>query len=135
MKLGAIILDETSLLNDLKPKNQAEIIPGETAVVIFQLIDQLKVSSDSKWGQRYIPASGATLEATIKSLNSANTIVKGATQPFPDDKSIWQFTLTSAETQSMGGINMTLTLTEGASVRKALMNNVIIVAPQSPYQC
>lgn len=82
--------------------NQIEVSPGETATVIMQLVDLTTVSESNRIGNRYMPATGATLSVTIQSNNSANVLTKVASQPFAQDASVWQITLNSTETAQLG---------------------------------
>ena len=128
MRLGIQMLDSISTLNDLKFRNQIDILPGETSTVMFQL-------TNADAGMRYMPGTGSSVGIVIKSVNKAFTLTKAATQPFPQDLSIWSFNLNATETGSMAGVNMFVTLTDGASVKKAVAQSVIVVAPHSPFQC
>lgn len=128
MKLGIQMLDSQSTLNHLIPVNQLEIWPGETATVTFQLINALT-------GQRYIPASGATMTAKLVSTNNANVISKTPTNVFPsDDRSIWSFNLSSADTAKAAGVNLEIVLTEGANIKKVWAQSVIVIMPNSPFR-
>jgi hypothetical protein len=137
MKLGLRIIDSASTINNLKYLNQLSIETGETATVRFQLVDLDTVRQQNLLGDRYMPASGATLEAVIQSVDSAGTVTKSATQPFSLDPSIWEFSLTALETQSLGGTNLRITLTEGSNIKKGLGQQVILVSnsDNSRYQC
>jgi len=137
MKLGLRIIDSASTLNSLKYLNQLSIETGETAVVRFQLVDLDTARQQNLLGDRYMPAAGATVEAVIQSVDSAGTVTKSATQPFPLDPSIWEFSLTSAETEALGGTNLRITLTGGSSIKKGLGQQVILVSnsDNSRYQC
>ena len=128
MRLGIQMLDSNSSLNNLMYKNQAFIVPGETATIMFQLMDLDQ-------NQRYIPSNIATVNCTISSINSANSLSKVASSAFAQDGSVWSFNLSTTETQTMAGVNMTVKLTDGAAVKIARAEAVIIVAPQSQYSC
>lgn len=122
------MLESESTLNNLIPSNQLEIAPGETAVVMFQLVN-------SKTGQRYVPAAGATMTAKLVASNNVNIISKIPTQPFAaDDRSIWSFPMSAADTAKAAGVNMEIVLTEGASVKKVWAQSVLIMAPYSPFK-
>jgi len=127
MKLGIQMMDSDSTLNNLIELNQVELSPGETTTVMFQLINSVS-------NQRYIPATGATMTARMMSSNNANIISKSPTQPFVDDKSIWSFPLTSADTSKVAGVNLEITLTEGANIKKVWAQSVIVVSPNSPFK-
>lgn len=135
MKLGVRVLNSSSTLNNLMHLNQIEVSPGETVTVVMQLVDLTTVSESNRIGTRYIPASGATLSVVIQSNNSANVLTKAATQPFAEDGSIWQFTLSASETAQIGAMDLLVTLTEGASIKKANGKQTLIADSSSPYQC
>jgi hypothetical protein len=128
MKLDIKMLDgDQTTLNNLVYQNQTVIDPGETPTIEFQLVDSVS-------GNRYMPASGATMQITLFSTNNANMINKVPSQPFPLDTSIWQFSLLSTESQNVAGVNMLVVLTEGASIKKIWGKSVFIVKPNSPFK-
>jgi hypothetical protein len=135
MKLGARMLDPNSSLNNLKYMNQITIALGSTAVILFQLVDLDSTQEANRIGNRYMPASGASLVINIVSVNDANSLQKSCSQPLSDDKSIWQFSLTDAETEIMSGTNMKLTLTEGIKITVGSAKQVLIIDPTSSSQC
>lgn len=136
MKLGLAMLDTVSAINSLKYINQISTIQGETLDIYFQLIDVDSKTQLNQWGNRYIPAVGATLQIVINSINDANTLTKFATQVFPaDDRSLWKVSLLATETANMAGINIQGTLTEGASIKKFNASNVLSVSNVNVYQC
>lgn len=135
MRLGLRILDPNSTVNNLMYLNQLELFPGESSTVLLQLVDLNSATESNQRGIRYMPAPAATATAIVKSVNSAKTLNKILIQPFAQDPSIWQFSLSTADTQMMSGVNIELTLTEGAEVKIARGLNVIIMSPSNPYQC
>lgn len=134
MRLGIAMLNSNSTLNQLMYQNQLKINPGETATVYFQLVD-LDQQSGNCPAPRYIPAAGATMSVNMYSLDQAKSITKVATNPFADDKSIWSFNLTAADTQIAAGVNMKVTLTEGANIKIANAEAVLIFGSKSQYSC
>lgn len=135
MRLGFRVLDSGTTLNDLEYMNQLTIFPGESTTIYIQFVDMNTVQDYSKWGNRYMPAVGATATATINSINDAFTVAKTMFQPFPQDSSIWAFNLAQADTKNLAGVNINITLIEGASTKIAVGYNVLIMQPQSLYQC
>lgn len=136
MKLGLTMVDNVPTLNNLKYINQLSVTQGETADLYFQLIDVDTKDQKNQWGNRYMPASGATLQVVIKSVNDANTLTKTATMAFPsDDRSIWKISLSSTDTSNMAGINLQGTLTEGASIKIFNASNVLSVSNVNSFQC
>ena len=134
MRLGIRMLSNSSTLNNLFYENQVQVLPGETATVMFQLIDESKASDKNQLGHRYIPASGSALTALITGLYTADT-TKVCTQPFPLDPSIWQFTLSSTDTNTMSGVNIQFNLVEGVNIKRALGTSVLIIGPKNYSQC
>lgn len=133
MRLGIRILNSSSSLNYLSYLNQAQISPGETATVYFQLVD---LEQGTPCGAlRYMSASGATVSIMLTSLDQAKNITKVASNPFADDRSIWSFTLNALETVNAAGVNMKVTLTEGANVKIAIAEAAVIIGSKSPYSC
>jgi hypothetical protein len=128
MRLGIKMLNSSSTLNDLKFVNQISINQGDTATVMFQLVDL-------DTNNRYIPAAGSGVTAKIASSNSANILNKVAATAFADDKSIVKFSLTVDETKLLGSVNLQITLTEGSEVKSFVASSVIILSPKSPFQC
>jgi hypothetical protein len=135
MRLGFRVLDSGTTVNDLQYMNQLTIFPGENTTIYLQFVDLNTVQDYSKWGNRYMPATGATATAVINSINDANTVTKTMYQPFSQDPSIWAFNLAQADTQNMAGVNINVTLIEGANTKIAVGYNVLIMQPQSLYQC
>lgn len=135
MRLGIQMLNNSSLVNSLLYLNQVIINPGETSTVYFQLVDLDSQHGANCPALRYISASGATMSIKLTSINVANNISKIPFNPFPDDRSIWAFNLSAVETQYAAGINMRVTLTEGASVKIAIAEAAVIIGPKSVYSC
>lgn len=127
MKLDIKMLDSDSTLNNLIYQEQTEIYSGETATIMFQLVNE-------RTGIRYIPGASATLTVKMHSVNDANTLTKTANTPFPEDRSIWSFSLNTNETQKLAGVNMELTLIDGTTTKKIWAHSVLVVMPKSPYQ-
>ena len=129
MRLGLKMLNSSSSLNAISYLNQVLINPNDTATVMFQLVDL------DQGGQRYIPATGAMVTINLTSINIANNIMKIPTNPFSDDRSVWAFNLLASETAVAAGVNMKVTLTQGADVKSATAEGVVIFGSQSKYSC
>lgn len=99
---------------------------GDSVSLYFQLID---ISLDTAMenfippGRRYMPASGATLQAVVENIDDAIQITRFATQPFPLDPSIWKITMLSSDAIE-GTCNLRLTLTEGSKVTHCVVKNI-----------
>lgn len=127
MRLSVKMLDSSSTLNRLVYVDEVYVYPGETAIIFLQLQDDV-----SK--HRYIPAAGASVNVKMYAINDNDIILKSASNPFLEDRSIWSFSLNAAETARLAGVNLEVTLTEGAQIKKTFVNSAVIVYPLSPYQ-
>ena len=130
MRLGIVMLNESSTVNDLKPINQSIVVPGSTKTVMFQLID---LDSTSKCPLRYIPVPGATITAKISSQNSTNTLNKFPVSAFAGDSSVFKFNLSTTETAQIGSVNLQITLTEGSEIKICHADAVIVASPNNPH--
>jgi hypothetical protein len=131
MLLSARFLNDVSSVNSFEVAQVGQFTKGEAASVYFQLVD-LSVDGALKGfapaGRRYIPATGATLSVVVNSIDNAKKITRVATNPFPDDRSIWKLDFLTTDTVS-GTLSLQLTLTEGSVVRKGLVKNGLRIAP------
>lgn len=129
MRLGIQMLNSSSGLNTLQFLNQVQINPGDTATVMFRLVDLDQAS------ERFIPITGSVMAVNLVSIDAAKNIAKVPTNPFADDRSIWSFNLSAAETQMAAGVNMSVKLTQVADVKTATAEASIIFGPQSKFSC
>ena len=139
MRLGLRMLNSSSTLNTLLYVNQVNINPGETAVVMFQLVDLDSVDNFYQYQQkvynRYMPAPSSLMTLALNSINVSNNLTKVPFQPFAQDPSIWAFNMSSYDTSVGAGVNMTVTLTETSKVSIATINAAILFGPKSNYSC
>lgn len=136
MRLGIRMLNNTSTLNTLMYVNQVRVNPGESYTVLFQLVDlDQQDPYQQKAPIRYIPAPGSNITINLISINKANNILKIPSNPFSQDGSIWSFNLNTADTTSMAGVNMQVTLLENGQTRIGTAEAAIVVGPQSNYSC
>ena len=134
MKLNIRMLNESSTVNGLLYINSKSFAPGDTPTIMFQLVDtDLRIPGQP--APRYMPAAVATVSLFIQSINTANNLTLTCTQPFPQDASIWQTSLTASQSAIVGTTGVTVTLTEGSSIKSANVSQAIIVDPQSMYGC
>jgi hypothetical protein len=130
MLLSARFLNDVANVNSFEYAQVGQFTRGEAASVYFQLIDDsldgaLKGFAPS--GRRYIPATGATLSVVVNSIDDAKKITRVATNPFPDDRSIWKLDFLTTD-KIDGTATLQLTLTEGSVVRKGLVKNGLRIA-------
>ena len=136
MRLGLVMLDPNSTLNNLKYLREVYVNQGDTPTILFQIIDLDTADQNNLIGDRYIPATGATVQLTITSVNDANTLVLNASMAFPnDDRSVWTFSMTSNQTTKAAGVNINAVLTQGQQVNNIVAKNVLFIGPPSTYCC
>jgi hypothetical protein len=134
MRLGIMVLDPATTLNNLKYLPAATFSPGDTGEMWMQLVD-LDSPVGTNAFTRFMPAAGATLTVSFFSNSDANAFTKTAVQPLPVDPSIWKISLLAGDTTIMAGCNIGLRLVQGAIVTNAIVRNVVSVNPQSAFQC
>jgi len=134
MRLGIKMLNSGSGLNNLMYLNQVIVNPGDTATIMFQLVDL------DQGGQRYIPASGSLVNVNLTSIDQSKNIAKIPTNPFTDDRSVWSFNMLTTESAMAAGVNMSVKLTQTlpgpvTDVKTATAEQAVIFGPQSKYSC
>lgn len=129
MLLSVRPLNNVVGVNDFEAVDHLEFTEGDAPSLFFQLIDLSKDRSEQGFipaGRRYIPAVGATLQVEFGNLDDAKVTTKTATQPFASDPSIWRVDLMSTDPVT-GTVRAKLTLTEGATVRRAALDGALRV--------
>jgi hypothetical protein len=135
MRLGIKLLNSSATVNQLQEISVLKIARGETADLVFQLVDL-----DQK-GLRYIPAQGATVQISLPRnpdiipdpgvgygrVTIDNSINRTAGAAFADDRSIYKLPLLAADTKNLISTNIKVTVTEGASVKIATFAQAISV--------
>jgi hypothetical protein len=136
MRLGLVMLDPNSTLNSLKYLREVYINQGDTANIMFQLVDLDTVDQNNLIGDRYVPVAASKMQITITSMNDANTLILNVNMAFPnDDRSIWTFSLTQYQTSKAAGVNINAVLTQGTQVNNILAKNVLFIGTPSTYCC
>jgi hypothetical protein len=129
MNLSFRAINSDGTLNNFQQIDKINIVKENAATVRIQLIDlEKKLKEDHL---RFVPASGATMTITFYRSQTADVVTKNATNPFADDRSIWQVTLTAAEAAKVSSGFLLVTLTEGATVTKLKVNGIISVSSAS----
>lgn len=93
MLLSAQLLADVADVNRYRTVNQVEARAGSTIDVYFRLVDREADKDASPPGRRFIPAANSTLVVSLKSVYPRKQLAFPATNPFPDDRSIWKFTI------------------------------------------
>lgn len=76
---------------------------GENVSLYFQLVDLDRESI------RYIASTGATMQVTFPNLDDSLVITVNASNPFPEDRSIWKVDLLSTQMPSSGNVKFSIT--------------------------
>ena len=108
------ILNRDCTLNAFMISSSAQIVGGETAIVVVRLF-QL----DKKI--RYIPSETAEFSVDLLQSNG-DVLTKSLSFKFEDDdRSILQLELDAEETQTIISQNLIVKITEGADIRMAVL--------------
>lgn len=116
MYLGLKVLNSDAVLNNFEELNTVSIVRGADAKVVMRLVQP------AHKGLRYVPASGATFSITLQN-SDGTTLVKTPTQPFADDRSILQITLSEAETAALISQGLNVEMNEGAEKTFAVLQS------------
>jgi hypothetical protein len=118
MKLSAKVLGNVNDVNSWEYQNQAEFSEGDTTSLFLQLVDLSKDRADQGFnpsGRRYMPEAGALLTVVFDHIDDARKVTRPASQPFPEDPSIWEVAIMSTDTLR-GTVNLKLSLNEGGTI-------------------
>jgi hypothetical protein len=119
--LNVKLLNDQAELNYYFNITSVSYIPGETVKINIQFFDV-----DS--GVRFIPSTSATCTAQFKQ-NDGTMLTKTASMLFnPDDRSIWQISLSTAESQVIVGSNFLVLLDvlgDSTNVQQAMGVNML----------
>lgn len=132
MRLGARVLKAVNDQNNYEYANQFEVNEGSADTLYIQLVNLDHNSLGDPKGIPYHPASGATLQITLSSIDANNVAVKTALQPY-GDTSIWSASILS--TDKFGTGNIVMVLTEGGVQKRATIVNGVMVYPNDPSRC
>lgn len=130
MLLSARILKDCANVNSFEYADSAQFTKGDVVDVFFQLIDSSLDTASENFippGRRYMPATGATVLATVENIDDAIKIVRPAVQAFATDGSIWKLSFFASD-NIQGTANLRLVLTEGTKVTKGLLKNAFRIA-------
>ncbi len=128
MLLSARLLNNVSSVNSYDSSFSTKFTEGDTVDIYLQLIDLNKDTSSNPSGRRFVPATGAALTVTVKSVDTAKTLNKVCTNPYSGDLSIWKFSLNSTDL-AKGTFSLQLALTEGAVITRVRTDAALLVVP------
>ena len=134
MKLSCRLLDGVGGVNIFEyAPGSLEFSQGDSPTVYIQLVDASKDRPEQGFnpaGRRFVPASGATLQVVMDSLDLAKRVVRSATQPFPGDGSIWSFPVMSTDPIAAGTVDLVLLLVEGVVQTRGTLRAALLVDSQ-----
>lgn len=134
MRISARMLKNVVDVNHWQHSNQAYIAEGQPNDFYIQIIDldwSTKISPEQsaafpQFPIRYISlADDIAVVASFLDIDSDEEFQVSATQAFPQDRSIWKFTLTSDQIPNAG--NVRITVTEDAIEKSFIVQNAISV--------
>ncbi|WNM70331.1 hypothetical protein [Myxococcus phage Mx1] len=132
MLLSARMLNGVATVNDFCYTSSVSFTEGDGPTIYFQLIDATKDTSAkgfSPAGRRYMPAAGATLECVVHHIDDARLVRRFASQPFPEDGSIWALQLQSTD-RIRGTSDILLTLIESGRTTRGAIRSAITAHSQ-----
>lgn len=137
MLLSARMLNDVASVNSFEYADQASWFEGDATYMYFQLIDA-SLDTDMKGfnpaGRRYMPPALTTLSVQIQNIDTAKVINRLATQPYPEDASIWRIQILATDAIH-GAPQLLLTLTEPTRTLKGLVKNAVRIHSTSNVEC
>jgi len=104
MKFSVKFLKNVANVNTFQYTSQWSISEGYSHVLYFQITDKLKDDL------RYLSqATDLDVSVIFLDITESSEIIKVATQPFNDDRSIWSITLDATEVPNPGAIKIMIT--------------------------
>jgi hypothetical protein len=131
MLLSARVLDQVLDVNHFTNVNQITFVQGDTVTLYLQLIDASRPRANydpaNPAGFRYVPFAGATLQVLIQNLDDLKKINRFATQPFPNDASIWAVPFLPTDNFLRGTPSIQLILNEGGKLTSCTLQQAVMV--------
>lgn len=114
MRLSLRFLNDVANANSFEYADSIEFQGGDNQTVYLQLVDASLDRLEQGFnppGRRYTPSAGAMLSVTMVNLDDAKKVVRPASQPFPNDPSIWAMTVLPTD-PIKGTVRLSMVLTE-----------------------
>lgn len=130
MLLSCRILTNVQSVNSFEYASAAEFTEGDTPTIYIQLLDMSQdkaIEGFAPAGRRYMPGAGASLQVTMDNVDSAKKVGRSATQPFPQDQSIWCFPIYDSD-KVRGTVTLRLELNEGGRITKGSLKAGMLVS-------
>ena len=126
MVLTLLPLNAVASVNVWQFDDVVAFTEGDPTSAYFMLVDSTVDRSRTPAGKRYIPATAATMTCAIEAMDDTKKISRSASNPFPDDRSIWKLDFYSTDSLR-GTAGIRFTLTEGTAVRTGYAKSVLRV--------
>jgi hypothetical protein len=121
------LLDEVKDVNSFVEVDRKRIVKGNATPVYFRLMQDK--SDSEKDLLRFIPQAGATVTVKFNHIDSEKVLVRSATMPYADDRSIWKVDLLTTDS-NIAHDDMHVTLTQGSSVEDVLaISSIVVIDP------
>lgn len=137
MLLSARVLNDVATVNSFEVADSVAWTEGDSVQLYLQLVDS-SLDTDVRGfypaGRRYMPPATSSLSVQLQSIDSSKTITRLATQPFPEDASIWVISILATDTLH-GSPQMVLTLTEPTRTVRGTVKNAIKIYSTSNVGC
>jgi hypothetical protein len=131
MLLSARVLKDVANVNSFEFASSVSWTEGDALYLYFQLVDAGLDTDKDPLGRRYMPPATSTLTVVLENIDDARKLTRTATQPFPEDASIWRVQILATD-KIRGTPQMRLTLVEpGPKTTYGLMKDAIRIQSQS----
>jgi hypothetical protein len=137
MRLGIQPLVDVSDVNNFRYATEIQSVAGDATDLYFQLVDlDKKPYHTHTWfvneffGIRHLPSADLetlTLSVTFRNIDDAKQFVRFASQPFPEDSSIWKVSILTTDPVA-GTVNLKFILTEDTVVYTTAVKAVFLLS-------
>lgn len=118
------LLDEVRDFNTFVEVDRKKIVKGNPTSVYIRIMQDK--SDTEKALLRFIPQSGATVTVKFNHIDSEKVLIRPATMPYPEDRSIWKVDLLATDT-NISYSDIYVTLTQGSITEDVLAASDLVV--------
>jgi len=120
-------LNDVSSVNSFEYASEVSWTEGDSTQAYFQTIDaslDTGMKGFEPAGRRYMSPATSTMVIQIQNIDSGKVINRTATQPFPEDASIWMIQILNTDLIH-GAPQLLVTLTEPTRTIRGLVKNAV----------